>query len=73
MKFETNPKLIVGVQEWEILDKALKLCQDMDCETGACSCYCCPKKGKCNNLINECVFTIAHQALKEIIDIAIIK
>ena len=73
MRFENKPNLIVSVQEWETLDKALKLCRDMDCETGACSCSCCPKDGECSTLVNECVFTIAHKALKEIIDMAIIK
>lgn len=73
MKFETNPQLIVSVQEWETLDKALKLCRDMDGETGACSCSCCPKYGECSGFVTECVFTIAHKILKEIIDMAVIK
>lgn len=84
MKFEFNPKLIVSVQEWEILDKALKLCRDMDAATTydedtefedghLYGCDICPKRATCSRLAKECVFTTAHKALKEIIDMAVIK
>ena len=73
MKFETNPQLILDLEEWSTLDKALKLCRDMDCETTVITCACCPKKDECNGLECECPFVIAHKALKEIVDMAIIK
>ena len=73
MKFELNPTIVLTKEECETLDNALKLCRDMDCETGACCCSCCPKKGECSGLTTECVFEIAHKALKEIIDMAVVK
>ena len=73
MKFETNPQLILSLEEFETLDNALKLCRDMDCETGANSCSCCPKKGECSGFVTECLFSIAHKTLKEIIDMAVVK
>ena len=34
MKFENNPQLILTKDEFDTLDKALKLCRDMDEQTG---------------------------------------
>ena len=84
MRFETNPQLIVSVQEFETLDNALKLCRDMDAATTfdedtdfedshLYGCDICPKRATCSRLAKECVFTIAHKTLKEIIDMAVIK
>ena len=82
MKFEIAPKLIVTKDEFEILDKALKLCQDMEEMTvlmendngfpvGGCDL--CPFNRKCSLMEDECVYTVAHKALKKIIDVAIVK
>ena len=83
MRFEFNPTLTLTKEEFTTLDNALKLCRDMDVvttfdaekcyrgETGGCDL--CPKRLTCNRLAKECVFTVAHKALKEIIDIAIVK
>lgn len=73
MIFVTNPQLIITKDEFNTLDNALKLCRDMDCQTSVVCCSCCPKNGECNGLEKECVFVIAHKALKEIIDTAIVK
>ena len=83
MRFETNPQLILSKDEFETLDKALKLCRDMDVATsfdyveendsGIAGCGKCPFKDKCNHLTKDCVYVIAHTALKQIIDIAIVK
>ena len=82
MKFEITPKLILTQDEFEILDKALKLCQDMDEMTvltendngfpvGGCDL--CPLNRKCSLMEDECIYTVAHKALKKIIDVAIVK
>ena len=75
MRFKTNPQLILTKEEFETLDKALKLCQDMDEETGQenTSCTMCPFQDKCSKMCVDCVYILAHGALKEIIDIAIVK
>ena len=84
MKFEINPQLIITKNEFETLDNALKLCRDMDSATsmddynvygGDChyGCNVCPKRTRCSQLANECVFIVAHTALKEIIDMAVVK
>lgn len=83
MRFEINPQLILTVQERETLDNALKLCRDMDSMTTATEvdndgfpiggCDLCPFKGKCNLLAKDCVYTVAHSALKKIVDVAIVK
>jgi hypothetical protein len=82
MRFETNPQLILTKDEFDTLDKALKLCRDMDSMTTVTEnddgfpiggCDQCPFKSKCSFLAKDCVYTVAHKALKEIIDIAIIK
>ena len=81
MKFEVNPQLIITKDELKTLDNALKLCRDMDAATAYADdyddrphgCEVCPKKGNCSKLCNECVFVIAHTALKEIMDMSIVK
>lgn len=83
MRFETNPKLILTKEEFETLDNALKLCRDMDNATTAYydednyvnvqGCERCPLKNNCNHLTKECMYVVAHEALKKIIDIAIVK
>lgn len=83
MRFEHNPQLFLTKDEFNTLDKALKLCQDMDKMTTAVEiddddfpiggCDLCPFKCKCSLLAKDCVYTVAHTALKKIIDTAIIK
>lgn len=73
MKFETNPQLIITVDEFNALDKALKLCRDMDEFTGDEDCTICPKYGNCDGHSGVCPFSKAHRALKEVIDMAIVK
>ena len=75
MTFVTNPQLILSLEEFETLDKALKLCRDMDEETGKPenACETCPFKDACTHICSDCVYTRAHRALKQIIDIAIVK
>jgi hypothetical protein len=74
MRFETNPQLILSKDEFETLDKALKLCRDMDEQTGGDNaCETCPFQDDCTHMCSDCVYTRAHRALKEIIDIAIVK
>lgn len=83
MRFETNPQLILTQDEFETLDGALKLCRDMDIATsieydenadcGIAGCEKCPFKDKCNHLTKDCVYVVAHETLKKIIDIAIVK
>lgn len=82
MRFETNPQLILTKDEFETLDNALKLCRDMDEMTVATEdddgfpvggCDLCPFKSKCSLMAKDCVYTVAHRALKQIIDIAIAK
>ena len=83
MRFETNPQLILTKDEFETLNKALKLCQVMDEMTMATEdedgspvggCDLCPlQKNKCGCLANDCVYIKARKALQKIIDIAIVK
>ena len=81
MKFELNPTLVLTKEEFETLDNALKLCRDLDEATTwdpynddePNGCVICPKRLACSKMANECVFTIAHKALQEIIDMAVIK
>ena len=80
MKFETNPQLIVTQEERETLDNALKLCRDMDTattympeEAELSGCNICPLWSTCNKRTQTCVFIVAHKALKEIIDMAVVK
>lgn len=82
MRFETSPQLIITKDEFETLDNALKLCRDMDNMTVAMEdddgfpvggCALCPFKSKCNLMAKDCVYTVAHTALKKIIDTAIVK
>ena len=75
MKFVTNPQLILTKDEFETLDSALKLCRDMDEETGKPenACETCPFKSNCSLIANNCVYAIAHKTLKKIIDVAIVK
>lgn len=83
MRFEHNPQLILTKDEFETLDNALKLCRDMDEQTSfeydeetnssLVACEKCPFKDKCNRLTKDCVYVVAHKALKQIIDIAIVK
>lgn len=75
MTFVTNPQLILSLEEFETLDKALKLCRDMDEETGKPenACENCPFNNDCTHLCGDCAYEVAHKALKKIIDIAIVK
>ena len=75
MRFENNPKLILTKEEFDTLGKALKLCQDMDEETGKPedACTMCPFNKNCSHCCSDCVYRIAHTALKQIIDVAIVK
>ena len=84
MKFELNPTMVLTKDEWETLDNALKLCRDLDMATTynydgndyeeePSGCDVCPLHSTCSKLANECVFTIAHKALKEIMDMAVVK
>lgn len=82
MKFECKPRLILTKEEFDTLDKALKLCRDMDVATQSKEnedgfyeggCDICPFKEDCSLIYDECQYTIAHKELKKIIDIAIVK
>ena len=74
MKFEIAPKLILTKDEFNTLHNALKLCRDMDEETGGDSaCENCPFKDDCTHMSSDCVYETAHKALKKIIDVAIVK
>lgn len=74
MRFVTNPQLILSLEEFETLDGALKLCRDMDEETGGDSaCENCPLQKDCSLMCKDCAYIQAHSALKKIIDIAIVK
>jgi hypothetical protein len=75
MRFEINPKLILTQDEFDTLDNALKLCRDMDEQTGQPenACENCPFNKDCTHICSDCVYTRAHRALKQIIDIAIVK
>lgn len=81
MKFELNPTMVLTAEEFVTLDKALKLCRDMDTATSCgddyddrpYGCAICPKQADCTQMANECVFAVAHKTLKEIMDMAVIK
>ena len=73
MKFEINPQLILTKDEFDTLDGALKLCRDMDEETIGSACGNCPFESTCSQMYSDCVYVVAHEALKQIIDIAIVK
>ena len=82
MKFEINPQLILTKDEFETLDKASKLCRDMDeatqtkeTEDGFCDggCDICPFKSKCSFLAKDCIYGAAHRILKRLIDVAVVK
>ena len=73
MRFETNPQLILTKEEFETLDKALKLCRDMDSITNNNSCQSCPIVNDCTCRQIDCIFFRAQNLLKKIIDIAIVK
>lgn len=73
MKFETNPQLFLTKDEFETLDNALKLCRDMDELTGDIDCTFCPRYDYCEQHIGVCSFSKARKALKEIIDMAVVK
>ena len=83
MRFELNPTMVLTKEEFTTLDNALKLCRDLDEATAydgydgyddrPCGCAICPKQAQCRQMAQECVFVIAHKALKEIIDMAVVK
>lgn len=83
MKFELNPTMVLTKDEWETLDNALKLCRDLDVATSfipedyeedkPSGCDICPKRWTCSRLANKCVFTIAHETIKEIMEMAVVK
>jgi hypothetical protein len=75
MRFETNPQLILSTDEMETLDKALKLCRDMDEQTSEIGAVCekCPFCDNCSHMYSDCVYMAAYTALKKIIDIAVVK
>lgn len=75
MRFEIKPQLLISKDEFETLDKALKLCRDMDEKTGEpdTACTMCPFKDDCSHMCSDCVYVVAHKALKKIIDVAIVK
>jgi hypothetical protein len=75
MRFVTNPQLILSLGEFETLNEALIICRDMDEETGKPenACEACPFQDDCTHMCSDCVYARAHKALKEIIDIAIVK
>ena len=74
MRFEINPQLILSKDEFETLDNALKLCRDMDAMTsGDNTCSDCPFYEKCSRRAVDCVYIKASDALKAIIDIAVVK
>ena len=75
MRFENHPQLLISKDEFETLDKALKLCRDMDEKTGEpeTACMMCPFQDDCSQMCLDCVYARAHKALKKIIDVAIVK
>lgn len=82
MRFVTNPQLILTKDEFDTLNKALQLCRDMDEMTATTEdengfpvggCDLCPFKDDCTHMCSDCIYTVAHTTLKEIIDVAIIK
>lgn len=75
MRLVTNPQLILSLGEFETLDEAFKLCREMDQQTGDPdgACENCPFNEDCSHMYIDCVYARAHRALKQIIDIAIVK
>jgi hypothetical protein len=73
MRFATNPQLILTKDEFDTLNKAYQLCYDMDEYTSEKSCSKCPFDEKCSRRCFDCMYTQAQEALKQIIDIAIVK
>ena len=73
MRFETNPQLILTIDELKTLNNALKLCRDMDMKSGEYACQNCPIKDDCSRMCTDCVYINAQDALKKIIDIAVVK
>lgn len=75
MRFVNNPQLFVSEDEFRTLDNALKLCRDMDEQTGdpEGACENCPFNDDCSHMCSDCVYVVAHRALKKIIDIAIVR
>ena len=83
MKFELNPTMVLTKEEFATLDNALKLCRDMDVATSfndedfeagePSGCDICPKRWTCSKMAHDCVFTIAHKTLKEIMDMSVVK
>lgn len=83
MKFELNPTMVLTKEEHEVLDKALKLCKDMDTATTyneydedeekPSGCEVCPKRWTCSRPASDCLFTVACKILTEIMNMAVIK
>ena len=74
MRIETNPQLILTKDEFDTLVSASQLCRDMDNMTsGNMACENCPIKDDCTRLCVDCVYIKAKDALKQIIDMAVIK
>ena len=74
MKFENNPQLILTNDEMETLNNALKLCQEMDNMTsGVHTCSECPLYATCSRRASDCTYIKAQDALKKIIDTAVVK
>ena len=74
MRIETNPQLILTKDEFDTLNQAFQLCQDMDNMTsGTAACQNCPIKDDCTRLCVDCIYIRARDALKQILDIAVIK
>lgn len=71
MRFENKPQLILTKDEFETLDKALKLCRDMNLELSECDM--CPFQCECSHFCEKCTFDDVQDMLKKIIDIAIVK
>ena len=74
MRFEHKPQLILTKEEFETLDGALKLCRDMDDMTsGEFACENCPINDDCMRMCAGCLYAKAQDALKQIIDMAVVK
>lgn len=71
MKFENQPQLFLTKDEFDTLNKAMKLCQDMDNQLPECEM--CPFQYNCSHVCGDCIYEVARDMLKKIIDIAIIK
>lgn len=74
MRIETNPQLILTKDEFDTLNTAFQLCRDIDNMTsGIAACQKCPIKDDCTRMCVDCIYTRAQDALKKILDIAVIK